>query len=75
MEHFAGPQPQEVQRTLEETAGIPTGVAFDIHRQIELRRAKERAAAPVTLTKETPPVRQYVQVNVLPGRDLSLIHI
>jgi hypothetical protein len=32
-------------------------------------RAKERAAAPVNLTKETPPVRQYVQVNVLPARD------
>jgi hypothetical protein len=27
------------------------------------------AAAPVNLTKETPPLRQYVQVNVLPGRD------
>jgi hypothetical protein len=69
VKHFEGPQPDEEQRTLEETAGIPTGVSFDIHKQIELRRAKERAAAPVTLTKETPPVRQYVQVNVLPGRD------
>jgi hypothetical protein len=69
VKHFEGPQPGEEQRTLEETAGIPTGVAFDIHRQIELRRAKEKAAAPVTLTKETPPVRQYVQVNVMPARD------
>lgn len=33
-------------------------LADDIHKQIELRRAKERAAAPVNLTKETPPVRQ-----------------
>jgi hypothetical protein len=69
VKHFEGPQPDEEQRTLEDTAGIPTGVSFDIHKQIELRRAKERAAAPVNLTKETPPVRQYVQVNVLPGRD------
>jgi hypothetical protein len=65
VEHFAGPQPEERQRTLEDTAGIPTGVAFDIHRQIELRRAKERAAAPVKVTRETTPVRQYVQVNVV----------
>jgi hypothetical protein len=69
VKHFEGPQPDEEQRTLEDTAGIPTGVSFDIHKQIELRRAKERAAAPVTLSKETPPVRQYVQVNVLPVRD------
>jgi hypothetical protein len=69
VKHFEGPQPGEAQRSLEDTAGIPTGVAFDIHKQIELRRAKERAAAPVNLTKETPPVRQYVQVNVLPVRD------
>jgi len=69
VKHFEGPQPDEKQRTLEDTAGIPTGVSFDIHKQTELRRAKERAAAPVTLTKETPPVRQYVQVNVLSGRD------
>jgi hypothetical protein len=69
VKHFEGPQPSEEQRTLEETAGIPTGVAFDIHRQIELRRAKERAAAPVTLTKETQPVRQYVQVNMMAAPD------
>ena len=69
VKHFEGPQPDEKQRTLEDTAGIPTGVAFDIHRQIELRRAKERAAAPVNLTMETSPVRRYVQVNVLPSRD------
>ena len=47
------------------TAGIPTGVAFDIHKQIELRRAKERAAAPDNLVPEKPHVRQYVQVNVV----------
>lgn len=40
VEHFTGPQPDEQQRTLQDTAGIPTGVAFDIHKQIELRRAK-----------------------------------
>jgi hypothetical protein len=33
---------------LEETTGIPTGVAPDIHRQVELRKTK-RAAAPDNL--------------------------
>jgi hypothetical protein len=37
VEHFSGAQPDDKQRTLQETAGIPTGVAFDI--QIELLRA------------------------------------
>jgi hypothetical protein len=69
VKHFEGPQPGEQERTLEETAGIPTGVAFDIHRQIEIRRAKERAEEPVNLTKETQPVRQYVQVNVVAAAD------
>jgi hypothetical protein len=69
VKHFEGPQPDEEQRTLEDTAGIPTGVSFDIHKQIELRRAKERALARDNLTPEKPHVRQYVQVNVLPGRD------
>jgi hypothetical protein len=66
VEHFAGPQPEEKQRTLQDTAGIPTGVAFDIHRQIEKRRA-EQAMRPEKLTPDSP-IRQYV-VNVLPGRD------
>jgi len=69
VEHFAGPQPDEEQRSLEDTAGIPTGVSFDIHKQIELRRAKERAAAPVNLTPDKPHVRQYVQVNVVAAPD------
>jgi hypothetical protein len=51
------------------TAGIPTGVAFDIHKQIELRRAKERAAAPDNLAPDKPHVRQYVQVNVVTAPD------
>ena len=38
---------------LEETAGIPTGVAPDIHRQVELRKA-ERAAAPDNLAGTLP---------------------
>jgi hypothetical protein len=45
VKHFTGAQPGDHQRTLEETAGIPTGVAFDIHRQIELLRAKQTAEA------------------------------
>jgi len=50
---FDGPQPGEKQRTLEDTAGIPTGVAPDIHRQVEIRRAK-LAKAPDNLATETP---------------------
>lgn len=40
VEHFEGGQPVERPLTLEETAGIPTGVSHDIRRQIEHRRAK-----------------------------------
>jgi hypothetical protein len=53
VKHFDGKQPEEQQRSLEETAGIPTGLAPDIHRQVELRRAK-RAAAPDNLAKDAP---------------------
>ena len=51
---FDGPQPGEKQRTLEDTAGIPTGVAPDIHRQVEIRRAKLAKAPPDNLVAETP---------------------
>ncbi|HWY31926.1 MAG TPA: hypothetical protein VNX46_14295 [Candidatus Acidoferrum sp.] len=43
LEHFSGEQPEAKERGIEETGGIPTGVAFDIHRQIERRRAKQTA--------------------------------
>ena len=67
MEHFAGLQSGKVQRSLEDTAGIPTGVAFDIQRQIELRRAKQ-AVRPDKFSAETP-IRQIVQVNVVAAPD------
>ncbi len=51
--HFEGPQADQKQMRLEDTAGIPTGIAPDIHRQVELRKAK-RAAAPDNLATETP---------------------
>jgi len=38
--HYEGPQADQKQLQLVETAGIPTGVAPDIHRQVELRKAK-----------------------------------
>jgi hypothetical protein len=41
---YEGPQPDVKRRTLEQTAGIPTGVAPDIEKQVELRRAKRTAA-------------------------------
>jgi hypothetical protein len=53
VKHFEGKQPEE-QRSIEETAGIPTGLAPDIHRQVELRRAKQRKPAPDNLAPETP---------------------
>jgi len=68
VKHFEGPQPDQAQRTLQDTAGIPTGVAFDIHRQIERRRAKQ-AARPDNLAPEKPNVSQFVQVNVVAVRD------
>ena len=54
VKHFEGAQPEERQRTLEDTAGIPTGLAPDIHKQVELRRAKQRTPAPDNLAAETP---------------------
>jgi hypothetical protein len=39
-----GQTAEQKQQTLEETAGIPTGLAPDIHRQVELRRAKRKPA-------------------------------
>ncbi len=49
--HYEGPQADQKQMQLEETAGIPTGIAPDIHGQVELRKAK-RAAAPDNLGTE-----------------------
>jgi len=49
--HYEGPQADQKQMQLEETAGIPTGIAPDIHKQVELHKAK-RAAAPDNLATE-----------------------
>jgi hypothetical protein len=49
VEHFDGAQPGDKQRTLEETAGIPTGIAPDVSKQIEARRAKQRKSPPDNL--------------------------
>ena len=55
VEHFEGGQTTEQQQqSLEATAGIPTGLAPDIHKQIEIRRAKQRKPAPDNLAKESP---------------------
>jgi hypothetical protein len=53
--HYDG-QADQKQMQLEETAGIPTGIAPDIHRQVELRKAK-RAATPDNLATEASEVR------------------
>jgi hypothetical protein len=44
VKHFQQPQPEQKQRSLEETAGIATGIAPDIEKQVELRKAKRRPA-------------------------------
>jgi hypothetical protein len=62
VEHFSGEQPEEKERSIEETGGIPTGVAFDIHRQIERRRAKQTAEE--EKSKAEAFVRQVQQVKV-----------
>lgn len=46
VKHFEGPQPGEKLQKLEDTAGIPTGIAPDIHKQIEVRRAKRDRLVP-----------------------------
>jgi hypothetical protein len=37
---FEGPQADQKQMRFDETAGIPTGIAPDIHKQVELRKAR-----------------------------------
>lgn len=49
VKHFEGPQPNQEPLTLEDTAGISTGISFDIQKQILSRRAERRAAAPDNL--------------------------
>ncbi len=60
-EHFSGDMVSVNQRTLTDTAGIPTGVAFDIHRQIEKRRARQAVKPEKYATEATTRI---VQVNV-----------
>jgi hypothetical protein len=72
VDHFAGSQPDEEQRTMEETAGIPTGVAFDIHKQIETLRAKQTVED--EKSKAEAFVRQVQQVKMAAGampRDIT----
>ena len=58
VKHFEqGETAEQRQQTLEVTAGIPTGLAPDIHKQVELRRAKQRKPAPDNLAPETPESR------------------
>ena len=61
VEHFSGEQPEAKERTIEETEGIPTGVAFDIQRQIEHHRAKQTADDEKAKTEAF--VRQVQQVK------------
>jgi hypothetical protein len=51
VKHFEGPQPDEEQRTLEDTAGIPTGVSFD--------RRMPRACHPMPVAGHPPGLRRH----------------
>lgn len=42
VKHFEQPQSGQKRRTMDDTAGIPTGVAPDIEKQVALRKAKRR---------------------------------
>ena len=57
-------QPAAGALPMEDTAGLPTGLAQDIEKQVELRKAK-RATVQDNPAPDKPPVRQYVQVNVV----------
>ena len=65
-QHFEGPQADQKQMQLQDTAGIPTGVAPDIHRQVGLRKAK-RTAAPDNLATEPAdsPAQVYCRMFYL----------
>jgi hypothetical protein len=65
VEHFSGEQPEAKERSIRETGGIPTGVAFDIHRQIERRRAKQTAQE--EKSKAEALLRQVAQVKMAAG--------
>jgi hypothetical protein len=51
MEHFSGGQQPEKLRPLDQTGGIPTGIASDIVQQIAKRQAAQKASA---TAKPTP---------------------
>ncbi len=57
-------QPNPTQRPLEETAGIPTGIAPDIQHQIERRRARKSSPADtlIVATVTTPPTGNLPEV-------------
>jgi hypothetical protein len=65
VEYFSGEQPEAKERGIQETGGIPTGVAFDIHRQIEQRRARQ--AAEEEKSKAEALLRQVAQVKMAAG--------
>jgi len=59
-----------LQEILKAVATIPTGVAFDIHKQIERLRAKQAAAAEAEKAKpEKKDEQQVVEVTALPAPD------
>ncbi len=51
---FEGGQTQERQPKMEETADTLTGLAPDIHRPVELRRAKRATALDNLITEPSP---------------------
>ena len=62
VEFFEAPESQQQERTIQETSGIPTGVAFDIHKQIEKLRAKQTTEQEKSQAEAF--VRQVEQIKV-----------
>jgi hypothetical protein len=62
VEFFEAPDSAQQERTIQETSGIPTGVAFDIHKQIEKLRAKQ--ATEQEKSQAEAFVRQVEQIKV-----------
>lgn len=70
------PQPERIPPRIEETAGIPTGMAPDIHRQVQLRKARladapDNVQAPSSQAEGTPPMQGATAATQTPDSEMS----
>ena len=64
---FKNPKVQKAQRPLDETSGIRTGVAPDIHAQVENRKAKRAAQETVSSAAQAPHQNEGTASAPKPG--------